>query len=193
MEQCVGWLVKCVCSGLKEIQSIFLGTTIRVLWDELERIQKKVKRVFWGTWSAEVWMVLGVCSRGEWRKIRIEMPGKALLFDTYLCAGDSEGGEMAKMFLPGCWEKPWEKITWRDCEVSVSKVLRRRLGKAFSETTTAVDSASEQMNWQEDFVRVPSNLALRRQDQNEHWATTCALSCKSSNWLHWSFYFITAQ
>lgn len=37
-----------MCSGLKEIQSIFLGSTMRVLWDELERIQKKVMRVIQG-------------------------------------------------------------------------------------------------------------------------------------------------
>lgn len=38
-----------------------------MLWDELERIQKKVTRVIWGTWSTgEVWIILGVCSRREW-------------------------------------------------------------------------------------------------------------------------------
>lgn len=45
---------------------MFLGTTVRMLWDELERIQKKAKRVLWGTWYTEVWMILRVCSRGEW-------------------------------------------------------------------------------------------------------------------------------
>lgn len=64
------------------------------------------------------------------------------------------------------------------------KVLERRLGTAFSEITTAVDSALEQVNWQEDFMSVPCSLALCRQDQNEHWATSHALSCNSSNWLH---------
>lgn len=63
------------------------------------------------------------------------------------------------------------------------KILRRRLGKAFSEITTAFDSSLEQVNWQEDFVRVPCSLALYRQDQEEHWATSYALSCNSSNWL----------
>lgn len=36
-----------VCSGFKVIQSIFLGTTTRVVWDELEKIQKEVMSVIW--------------------------------------------------------------------------------------------------------------------------------------------------
>jgi len=64
------------------------------------------------------------------------------------------------------------------------KILRRRLGKPFSKATMAVDSALEQMDWQEDTVRFPSSLASCRQGQNEHWATAYALRCSSSNWLH---------
>lgn len=97
--------------------------------------------------------------------------------------GVVRGEKWQRCFWLDARRNPGKRLPGETVKSQSVKVLRRRLGKAFSETNVAVDSAPEQMNWQ-DFVRVPCSLALYRQDQNEHWATTCALSCNSSNWLH---------
>lgn len=121
--QCVGWLVKSMCSGLKEIQSIFLGSTMRVLWDELERIQKKVMRVIQGMWSTEeVWMVLGVCSRGGWRKTWMlkclqRLSWRWLIF---ICWGQWGGRNL------------WQRCFWLDARRNPGKRLPGETVKAQS-------------------------------------------------------------
>lgn len=103
-----------------------------------------------------------------------------------VCSKDSDwmlGEALGKHYL----ERLWSLSQWRSCW--------RRLGKPFSEATMAVDSALEQTDWQDDFLTLWGSLPVLPFVDKVRMNTgpPLALRCNSSNWLHWSFCFVTAQ